>query len=175
MASPTHGELCRCPGQTANTPRKIEQTPLHAYRAALNSSTQLRHSRAGRAQDTLIRPPHVSASVSWPALLKVLAVMLVITAAYRLFTLAVSFLKFRAPWRGGGCGQKRNRARRDSEGHRADGQNVDDWPCLRLTILVLPYVAVVGLVRLLITSTSTPPISMRVYCTVSDYCIYSGV
>lgn len=109
--------------------------------------------RAGRAQDTLIRPPHVSASVSWPALLKVLAVMLVITAAYRLFTLADSFLKFRAPWRGG-CAQKTKPRVVIERVIRADGQKVDDRPCLRPIILVLPYVAVVGLVRLLITSTS---------------------
>lgn len=48
---------------------------------------------------TLINPPQVRARVSWPALLKVLAVMLVMTAAYKLFILAASFLKLSAPCR----------------------------------------------------------------------------
>lgn len=48
---------------------------------------------------TLINPPQVRARVSWPALLNVLAVMLVMTAAYKLFMLAASFLKLRAPCR----------------------------------------------------------------------------
>lgn len=44
-------------------------------------------------------PPQVSASVSCPALLKVLAVILVTTAEYRLLRLAESFFKLRAPFR----------------------------------------------------------------------------
>lgn len=50
---------------------------------------------------TLTSPPQVMARVSWPALLKVLAVILVMTAAYKLFTLEASFFMLRAPCRMG--------------------------------------------------------------------------
>lgn len=68
--------------------------------------------------NTLISPPQVSASVSCPALLKVLAVILVTTAEYRLLRLAESFLKLKAPFEkniAGGFSSESLKAERASE------------------------------------------------------------